>query len=106
MRKSSILAQSTNTVAAFAASAVLAGCVTYTPETRDIRVVYSTKYVAGCTALGAVVHDSVLDAAVAPLIGSGKGFTDVLNQAAALHADTVLVTNVEAVAGTAYRCKA
>jgi hypothetical protein len=93
-------------ITAFAACVVLAGCVTYTPETRDIRVVYNIKYVAGCTALGAVQHASVVDAVAASFVGSGTGFTDVLNQTAALHGDTVFITNVQQVAGTAYRCKA
>jgi hypothetical protein len=92
-------------LAVIAVCAALAGCVTFTPETRAIRVVYKTAEVAGCSPLGTVMHDSVTDAALSPLIGSGKGFTDVLNQSAALHADTVLITNVYQVAGTAYRCK-
>lgn len=97
MKQSAVLAM-------LAVTAVLAGCITYTPQTRAIRVVYSTRYVTGCKVLGTVMDPSVVDAVAASFIGSGKGFTEVLNQAAALHANTVLITNVQRVAGTAYRC--
>lgn len=86
------------------AALLLAGCITYTPETARIHVVYRVAQVDGCTPLGAVQDPSILHAVSASFIGSGRGFTAVLNQAAALHADTVLVTNVQMVAGTAYRC--
>ena len=88
----------------FTLTAALAGCITYTPETRAIRQVSHLSDVAGCTALGAVAHESIMDAVEANFVGSGKGFTDVLNQAAAMHADTVLITDPVRVAGTAYKC--
>lgn len=78
--------------------ALIAGCVSLTPEAEKMKVTKKAADVVGCKALGYVEGHP-------PYVGPRDGMHQMQNQASALGADTLFVTayNVSA-NGVAYLC--
>jgi hypothetical protein len=88
--------------AAAIAAVFIAGCTSLAPQAEKVRVTSDGSEVANCTTLGTVTSQP-------PYVGPDDGVKQLRNNAAALGADTLLLTSSGAMrgqTGMAYRCAA
>lgn len=81
---------------------LLTACVSLAPEAEKLRVTSDNSQVAGCKILGQVTSQP-------PYVGPNDGVNQLRNNAAALGADTLLLTSSGALrgkTGMAYQCSA